>query len=427
MKLGYESEDVEFKKSTGELKEGIQSLAAMLNKSGQGTLYFGVRNDGTVIGQQISDTTLRGISQAIAVGIRPQVIPTISVQLMDDKNVVVIAVSGGERPYSAYGKYYIRVADEDREMHPHQLRNLMLSASDSIVNIEADQQELTFNQLKTLYAGERLTVREETFLQNLNLLTREGRYNLLASLLADDNSFSVKVAVFAGKDKTRLIKRNEYGYKCLLLAAKQVLDYAEALNESSVDLSGGQRRESRLFDQDCFREAWYNACLHNRWSRKTSPAVYVYEDRVEIVSVGGLPEGLTLEEFYMGKSKPVNLELQRIMAQLNFVEQTGHGVPLIVSRYGRQVFDVSENFLTVTLPFRRERTENVTYHISTPDSRNSMILDMMREDNRASIGEISDELGISKTAVNNRVKRLKEEGYLAREGGARDGSWVVLK
>lgn len=86
----------------------------------------------------------------------------------------------------------------------------------------------------------------------------------------------------------------------------------------------------KLFDFACFREAWLNACLHNRWSRQTPPAVYIFRDRIEVVSVGGLPDGLALEEFYEGKSKPVNLELQKIMGQLDYIEQTGHSLTGLV-------------------------------------------------------------------------------------------------
>lgn len=332
MNIGMETETVEFKKTTGELKEGMISIASMLNKSGRGILYFGVRNDGEVVGQQIGDRTMREISQGIAVAIKPQIIPTIMMELCDGKNVIKVTVEGDEKPYSAYGKYYMRSADEDREIAPQQLRNLMLSISDSIVNIEANNQQLTFEQLKTLYAGNNLTLRENTFKQNLNLLTRAGTYNLMAGILADSNSYSIKVAVFRGTDKTDLIKRNEYGYKCMLVAVKQVLDYMEALNDTVVDVGGSLRKERQMFDFSCFREAWLNACLHNRWSRQTPPAVYMFDDRIEIISVGGLPDGLTLEEFYEGKSKPVNLELQQIMVQLDYIEQTGHGVPLIVSK-----------------------------------------------------------------------------------------------
>ena len=104
MNIGMETEFVEFKKSTGELKEGIISLASMLNKSGRGVLYFGVRNDGEIVGQQIGDRTMREISQGIANAIKPQIIPTIIMELLEDKNVIKVTVEGDEKPYSAYGK-----------------------------------------------------------------------------------------------------------------------------------------------------------------------------------------------------------------------------------------------------------------------------------------------------------------------------------
>lgn len=249
MNLKYETEQIEFKKSTAELKEGIVSISAMLNKHGSATLYFGVANDGTVIGQQIGASTLRDISQAIANNIKPQVIPNISAELHEDKTIINISVSGNQKPYSAYGKYYIRSADDDREISPSQLRELMTSqTSDAIVNIESNEQVLSFSQLKAMYLEQGLTLRDDTFLHNLHLLTKDGKYNLMANILADSNSFSVKAARFQGTDKTTLIKRNEYGYKCLLVAIKQVLDYAEALNETSVELIGAQRKETKLFD-----------------------------------------------------------------------------------------------------------------------------------------------------------------------------------
>lgn len=421
MNFGMETELVEFKKTTGELKEGIVSLASMLNKNGKGVLYFGVRNDGEVIGQQIGDRTMREISQGIANAIKPQIIPTISMELCDDKNVIKVTAVGDERPYSAYGKYYMRSADEDREITPQQLRSLMLSVSDSIVNIEANNQELTFDQLKTLYAGSNLTLRENTFKQNLNLLTRDGTYNLMAGILADTNSYSIKVAVFRGTDKTDLIKRNEYGYKCMLVAVKQVLDYMEALNDTAVDVGGSLRKESKLFDFSCFREAWLNACLHNRWSRQTPPAVYMFDDRIEIISVGGLPDGLTVEEFYEGKSKPVNLELQQIMVQLDYIEQTGHGVPLIVSRYGKEVFDITENFITVTIPLDKNRAVKN----QLLDENDKKILALMKGNSSITVSEISRQIGLGTTTITKHICRLREQGTIERTGSKKNGQWIV--
>jgi len=75
MKIGKENEKLEFKRSTAELKEGIISLSAMLNKHGGGELYFGVRNDGTTTGMDISDKTLRDISQAVSNHLEPKIYP----------------------------------------------------------------------------------------------------------------------------------------------------------------------------------------------------------------------------------------------------------------------------------------------------------------------------------------------------------------
>ena len=63
MNFGKESETVEFKESLSQLKEGLISLTAMLNKSGQGTVYFGVNDDGEHIGlKDVGKKTIHDIS-----------------------------------------------------------------------------------------------------------------------------------------------------------------------------------------------------------------------------------------------------------------------------------------------------------------------------------------------------------------------------
>lgn len=57
-----ESETTELKKSTSELKEAVIAVAAILNKHGKGKVYFGIKNDGSVIGQDIGENTVRQIS-----------------------------------------------------------------------------------------------------------------------------------------------------------------------------------------------------------------------------------------------------------------------------------------------------------------------------------------------------------------------------
>jgi ATP-dependent DNA helicase RecG len=61
-----ENETFELKKSTSELKEAVISIVAMLNKHQRGEVWFGVKNDGAVVGQQVSDKTMRDVSKAIS-------------------------------------------------------------------------------------------------------------------------------------------------------------------------------------------------------------------------------------------------------------------------------------------------------------------------------------------------------------------------
>jgi ATP-dependent DNA helicase RecG len=70
-----ESETIEFKKSLAELGEGLNSLASILNKHGAGELWFGIKNDGSPSGMEVTETTLRKVSQAIAAHIEPKFFP----------------------------------------------------------------------------------------------------------------------------------------------------------------------------------------------------------------------------------------------------------------------------------------------------------------------------------------------------------------
>lgn len=141
IKMLKESEVLELKKSKGQLSKGIISITAMLNKHGKGELYFGVKDDGIVVGHDIGKDTLREIGEAIQNSIKPQICPTIKGIDIDGIDCIHILVEGKEIPYSAFGKYYVRVADSDVEMSPDTLRTYMISA-------DAIRQRLTHDFIK---------------------------------------------------------------------------------------------------------------------------------------------------------------------------------------------------------------------------------------------------------------------------------------
>ena len=128
MNLGIETETLEFKKSTGELKEAVQSICAILNKHQHGELYFGVKNDGTPIGQSVTEESLREVSQKIKNFLEPKIYPEISKVVIEGRDCIHIKFEGNQVPYFAYGIAKIRVADEDLAMSPEQITELLLNS-----------------------------------------------------------------------------------------------------------------------------------------------------------------------------------------------------------------------------------------------------------------------------------------------------------
>jgi predicted HTH transcriptional regulator len=256
------------------------------------------------------------------------------------------------------------------------------------------------------------------------------KYNLMAFLLADENDISIKVVTFAGRDKTKLVRRNEYGGSCLVTAVDKVLDYMESINETMVSMGNHRRMEEKLFDMASFKEAWLNACIHTKWDKGNPPAVYIFSDRIEIISTGGLPVDLNREEFYKGISKPVNSKLQKIFGQLGYVEQTGHGIPLIISNYGKQAFDIMENFINVTIPYNFAKKNDAlkgALNDASVNEAEQRVIDLLIQDSVITISRLSAVSGYSDGYIRKILTSLKEKKLIERQGGRKAGRWVVLR
>ena len=114
MKLNKENEVIEFKLTTGELLDSVKDISAMLNKHGYGTIYFGVKNNGEIIGQQVGESTERDISRIIYESIEPKIFPNIQMLKYEGRNYFKVDFAGNSQPYSAKGIYYMRMSDENR-------------------------------------------------------------------------------------------------------------------------------------------------------------------------------------------------------------------------------------------------------------------------------------------------------------------------
>ena len=149
-----------------------------------------------------------------------------------------------------------------------------------------------------------------------------------------------------------------------------------------------------------------------------------------ITSYGGLPEGLTKEDFFNCCSAPRNKAIMRIFKDVDLVEQLGSGMKRILKVYDTSIFDIRDNFLIVTFPFDKEKILNDSVNDSVNDRltmSEKKILEQLRKDNHLSAVLLNEKTGISVSQINRIYKSLKEKGYIERIGTDKVGYWKILK
>ena len=198
MNLGIETELLEFKKSTGELKEAMNSISAILNKHQHGELYFGVKPDGTVIGQVVNEESLRTVSQKIKNSIEPRIYPEVNKVVIDGKECIHVKFEGNNTPYFASGVARIRVADEDLIMSPQELAEYIRKSDreenrwENLVSnksVEDVDEELLKKYTNQAHEVGRIAIEytdKKTVLNQLELSEGDNLINAGKVLFADD-------------------------------------------------------------------------------------------------------------------------------------------------------------------------------------------------------------------------------------------------
>ena len=434
MNIGFENETTEFKKSISQLDKGILGLTAMLNRSNRGTVYFGVDDNGDVVGMDIGESTFERVRNAVRNYVLPRIIVDVEVLISDDgKEYLALRASGFDVPYSFDGRYYIRHAASNESASPDMVAKLVLSRNfDSMRELESYSDDLSFNMLNDMLIARGFHPRSDRgFLNSLGLLTKSGNYNLNAYLASDGNNIILQVVEFEGIARTSFSKRTDFGGQCLFMSMKDILDSVRSRNETRIEVSSGIREDIDLFDFECFREAWVNACIHNAWRTLVPPSVSIFDDRIEIQSIGGIPFGLPLEDLFEGRSMPVNESLFRISTMLGFTEHTGRGVPTIVDRYGRDSIRLSNDTVTVTIPYAFKPSyvvarEGVTGIDMGLDGKESDVLNYLRRNPYAKISEVASSMGTNPSDIKRVMSSLREKGLLRNDGTNRNSKWTVI-
>ncbi len=439
----YESNRLELKEKLND--KFIRAVVAFLNTDG-GRILIGVTDDGTVVGVNEIEKTLKQIADIITAQIEPSPTDSVKTEILMEEGKVLVSVSvlKGIKPIYCIKKYGfssvgcpVRVGSTCREMTEEQIANrykLKFLNNDLITEAVTNLPELSFRSLKQYYLDKGYRLNEDNFETNLYLIAPSGKYNIMGELLSDNNRYSLIYVKFRGLDKASISQRTDYGQRSLIFAYEQLMNRIASENICTTDTTIRPRKDTYLYEYDCVKEAVINAIVHNDWLI-SEPQVSFYTDRLEVFSHGGLPHGLTKEEFFRGISKPRNLRLMKIFSDLDIVEHTGHGVPTIIRKYGKEVFDITDNHIMVTIPFERSVLNeviqnNVGINVATNVDINKTekdIMEIILREPRATYGVIAKKIEKTPKTVERNLSKLKEKGYVIRQGSKKSGWWKVIK
>lgn len=209
-----ETEHREFKKSLAELKAGLVSIAAILNKHGRGELWFGIGNDGSVIGLDATEKTLRDVSQSIAAHIEPRIYPQVTQETVDGVSCIKIAFEGADKPYFAMGRAYMRVADEDRQLSVRELEKIIVDKNQDRLRWDNQPCNLSIaalDNVKLRAFVERAGLKWDTpenAIDKLGLLSG-GQLVNAAKLFFTAEPMELRCAVFGTTDSAMIIDRHD--------------------------------------------------------------------------------------------------------------------------------------------------------------------------------------------------------------------------
>lgn len=343
-----------------------QEVIAFLNYKEGGIIYVGINKKGQVVGVRNIDLTQLQIKDRIKNNIQPSTLGLfdVTVETIENKEVIKVVISSGtEKPYYLRRKgrtpegCYIRVGSSKERMTERMIDDMYARRiKNTLKEIDSPRQELTFNQLKIYYEEHGLKL-NDNYLQNLDLLTGEGKYNYNAFLLADENNVSIKLVKYVGINKLELLENMEYGNRCLITATQKILDRLDVENTTYAKIEYFGRKEQEKIDSKALKEAVINAIVHNDYSYGNSPIIELYSDRIEITSAGGLPQELSQEEFLEGVTAPRNKELIRVFKDVDLIENIGSGVLRILDAYDKSCFKFMEHFLRVSFKYKENPFE----------------------------------------------------------------------
>ncbi|MBI4678072.1 MAG: putative DNA binding domain-containing protein [Elusimicrobia bacterium] len=387
-----ESPRLELKRSTGELQEALQTACAFLNGQG-GHVVVGAKPDGTLVGQQVSDKTLRDIAQAME-GFEPPArieIERVPVAPGLEALVLVVQAAGDAIPFTFHGRPYERVQSTTRKMPQKRYEQLLLDRSHSKrrwENQEAEEiglrdidRDEVFRVVESAHAAGRLVGPVErnlvSVLERLNLA--EGGKPLRAAVVLFGRRFmpdypqcELRMARFRGTDMAEFLDQRQ-----VRGPAFKLLEEAELFCQRHFPLPGRivpgrmERLDRPLIPPDAMREILVNALIHRDYTIAGGAiSLAIFDDRVEVWSAGALPSGITPEALSRRHLSILrNPIIADVFNRAGLIEKWGRGTNRVIDQCRRHgipppKFEEITGATVVTFRVDVGRTIQVTDHVT---------------------------------------------------------------
>ena len=411
---------------TLEFKEAItntflKTVSAFSNYDG-GTIFLGFDDDGNIKGLPDVKPSCLDIENKINDSISPQLNYTLEIQ-NNDQTIKLTVKSGLQKPYLYKSKAYKRNDTATIEVDTLELSRLILDGKNiRFEELPCKEQELSF---EVLHRKLKESIQIETFnqdtLKTLNLYDSVNGYNNAAGLLADKNHFPGIDLVKFGENISIIQKRTTFENISVLDAYEKSIAIFRDYYQYEV-IQGADRKKMEKIPEAAFREAIANALIHRVWDVDPQIRVSMFDDRIEVVSPGGLPSGITAEEYLSGKLSVLrNRNLANVFYRLGFVEIFGTGITRIKQLYEESLvkpdFEISENIIKIVLPIF-ENNLNLT-------EDETIIYKVLSKTMLKPISEIAPYVPFGKSKTTQLLKDMGQKGVVIVEGKGRGTKYII--
>ena len=390
----------------------LKTVSAFSNYDG-GEILFGVDDDGNIKGLSDVKQACLDIENKINDSISPQPNYTLEIQ-NNDQTIKLSVKSGLQKPYLYKSKAYKRNDTSTIEVDTLEFSRLVLEGKNiRFEELPCKDQELSF---EILQSNLKEKIQIETFnkdtLKTLNLYDDVNGFNNAAGLLADKNHFPGIDIVKFGENISIIQKRITFENTSVLDIYEKALSVFRDFYQYEV-IQGADRKMVEKIPEAAFREAIANALIHRVWDVDLQIRVSMFDDRIEVVSPGGLPSGITEDEYLSGKLSVLrNRNLANVFYRLGFVEIFGTGITRIKQVYSeasvKPSFEVSENAIQIVLPVYEESTN------LTEDEK--VVYKLLSENMLKSMSEIAPYISFGKSKTTKLLKDMEQKGVIAIEG-----------